>query len=68
MTIILTLRWPGGGGGGGGEGLDATPNRFFQFFSRMGGGFLQTKFLAVGSSLGYLSMKKFFRSDLPSWL
>ena len=30
--------------------------------------FLQTKFLVVGSSLGHLSMKKFFRSDLPSWV
>ena len=30
--------------------------------------FLQTKFLPVGSSLGHLSMKKFFPSYLPSWL
>ena len=44
------------------------PNRFFQFFSEMGRAFPQTKFLPVGSSLGHLSMKKFFRSDLPSWL
>ena len=36
------------------------PNRFFQFFSGMGRAFLQTKFLAVGSSLGHLSMKKIF--------
>ena len=28
--------------------------------------FLQTKFLAVGSSLGHLSMEKFFRSDLSA--
>ena len=28
----------------------------------------QTKFLAVVSSLRHLSMKKFFRLDLPSWL
>ena len=37
-------------------------------FSEMGRAFLQTKFLPVGSSLGHLSMKKLFRSDLPSWL
>ena len=47
----------------GGGGVDATPNRFFQFFSEMGRAFLQTKFLSVGSSLGHLSMKNFFRSD-----
>ena len=35
------------------------PNRFLQFFSGMGRAFLQTKFLAVGSSLGHLSMKMF---------
>ena len=35
------------------------PNRFSQFFSGMGRDFLQTKFLAVASSLGHLSMKKF---------
>ena len=40
---------------------------FFKFFSGTGRAFLQSKFLAVGSSLGHLSMKKFFRSDLPSW-
>ena len=34
------------------------PNRSFQFFSGMGRAFSQTKFLAVGSSLGHLSMKK----------
>ena len=54
-------------------GVDATPpnrhvNRFFQFFSGMGRAFMQTKFLVVGSSLEHLSMKKFFKSDLPSWL
>ena len=55
--------------GRGGKGrLDATPNRFFQFFSGMGIVFMQNKFLALGSSLGHLSMKKFLRSDLPSWL
>ena len=48
-------------------GVDA-PNRFFQFFSEMGRAFLKTKFSAVGSSLGHLSMKKVFTSDLPSWL
>ena len=37
-------------------------------FVRNGKSFLQTKSLPVGSSLGHLSMKKFFRSDLPSWL
>ena len=42
----------------GGE-MDATPNRFFQLFSEMQRAFLQTKFLPVGSSLGYLSMKNF---------
>ena len=49
---------------GQGEGVDATPpppppTGFFQFFSGMGRTFLKTKFLAVGSSLGNLSMKKF---------
>ena len=39
------------------------PNRFFCNFSREWEEFLlQTKFLAIGSSLGHLSMKK-FRSD-----
>ena len=61
---ILTFQWPRGGGGG-----HATPpNRFVQLFSEMGRASLQTKFLPVGSSLGHLSMKKFFKSDLPSWL
>ena len=49
----LTLRWPRG------EGGCHFSNRFFQFFSGMGRSFLQTKFLAVGSSLGHLSMKRF---------
>ena len=39
----------------------------FAVFLRNGKSFLQTKFLAVGSSLWDLSMKKIFRSDLPSW-
>ena len=43
-------------------------NRFFQFFSDMGKLFLKTKFFHVGSSLGHLSMEKFFRSDPPSSL
>ena len=38
---------------------DATPNRFFQFFSDGEELFLQTKLLPVGSSLGHLSMKNF---------
>ena len=50
------------------EGVDVSANRFFQFFSEMGRAFLQTKFLFVGSSLGHLSMKKFFLLDLPSSL
>ena len=47
-----------GGGGGGG---DAIPNRLFKFFSLMGRAFLQTKFLAVGLSLGHLSIEKIFQ-------
>ena len=43
------------------------PNWFFKILLEMIKAFLQSKFLAVGSSLGHLSMKKFFRSDLPSW-
>ena len=50
LILALTFRWPGGGG---------WKNRFFQFFSGMGRVFLQTKFLAAGSSLGHMSMKKF---------
>ena len=55
----ITLRWPGG--------WMPPPTEFSNFFSRMGRAFLQTKFLAVGSSLGHLCMKKVFGSDLPSW-
>ena len=68
-SVILTLRGPGGGGGGGG-GVDATPPTGFSSFSQKWEElFLQTKFLPVGSSLGHhLPMKKFFKSDLPSWL
>ena len=44
-----------------------TFQQVFQVFLGSGKSFLQTKFLAVGSSLGHLSMKKFFRSDLSSW-
>ena len=42
-------------------GLDANPppNRFFQFFWGMGRAVLLSKFLAIGSSLGHLSIKKF---------
>ena len=44
----------------GGGGLDATtPRRFYQFFSGIGRAFLQTKVLAVGSSLGHLPIKNF---------
>ena len=51
------------------KGVDATLNRFFSNFSQKWEELLlQTKFLPVGSSLGHLPMKKFFRSDLPSWL
>ena len=50
------------GGGGGGGGLDATPSQqVFLIFLEMGRAFLQTKFLPVGSSLGLLSMKKYFQ-------
>ena len=45
---------------GRGGGLDATPSSGFPDFSREQEELLlQTKFLAVGSSLGHLSMKKF---------
>ena len=53
---------------GGGEGLDASPNRFFKFFSEMGRAFRQIKLLLVSSSLGHLPTEKFFKSDLLSWL
>ena len=36
--------------------VDAIPQQVFQCFSEMGRAFLQTKFLAVGSSLGNLSL------------
>ena len=53
----------------GGGGMDATPpKQVFPTFLGNGKNFLQTKFLAVSSSLGYLSRKKFLRSDQPSWL
>ena len=65
LYVALTLRWPERGGVG---CVDAAPNRFFQFFSAMGRAFISNKILAVVSSLGHLSIKKFFRSDQPSWL
>ena len=43
------------------------PTGFFNFSQKWEELFLQTKFLPVGSSLGHLLMKKFFRSYLPSW-
>ena len=58
-----------GQGGGGGRGGGSHPQQVFPVFLGNGKCFsLQTKFLAVGSSLGHLSMRKFFRSDLPPWL
>ena len=58
-----------GGGVGGGWGWGwMPPQQIFPIFLGNGKAFLQTKFLVVGSSLGHLSMKKFFRSDLSSWL
>ena len=59
----LTLRWPRGGGG-----VDATPTGFSNFSQKWEEVVLQTKCLPVGSSFGHLPMKKFFKSDLPSWL
>ena len=59
----------GGGEGGGGRGVIAT------FTTGISNGswdweevFLQTKFVALGSSLGHLAMKKNFRLELPYWL
>ena len=52
---------------GGGGGVDATPTDFSTFSQKWEELFLQTKFLPAGSSLGHLSRKKFFRSDLKSW-
>ena len=40
----------------------------FPSFSHKCEEFLQTKLIPVGSSLGHLSMKKIFKSDLLSWL
>ena len=37
------------------------PTGFFQFVSGLGRAFLQTKFLAVGSSLEHLSIKRDFQ-------
>ena len=55
--------------GGGGGGVDSTsPTGFFNVSPEWEELLLQTKFLAVGSFLGQLSMKQFFRSDLPYWL
>ena len=49
------------GGGGGGGGYHPSTG-IFKLFLGMERAFLQTTFLAVGSSLGHLSMKK--NSDL----
>ena len=61
---LLTLRWPRGGGGI----HPPPPTGFSNFSQKWEQLFLQTKFLSVGSPLGHLPMKKFFKSDLPSWL
>ena len=59
---MLTLQWPRGGGG-------ALPQQVFpKFLNNLKELLLQTKFLAVALSLVHLSIKKFFRSNLPSWL
>ena len=59
---VLTFRWPRGGG------VDAThPTVFSNFSQKWEELLLQTKFLPVGSSLGHLPMKTFFKSDLPPW-
>ena len=51
------------------EGVDASPppspTDFSSFSQKWEDLFLQTKFLPIGSSLEHLSMKKFFKSDLP---
>ena len=57
--------------GQGGGMVDATPQQVFPVFLRYGmslslSAFLQTDFLAVGSSLEHLSNKKFFRAELLS--
>ena len=54
-----------GGGGGGGMPPPAGSSSFSQESEELS---FQTKFLAVVLSFGHLSIKKFFRSDLPSWL
>ena len=55
---------------GGGEGSGCQPQQvFFKVSQEWEKLFLQTKLLLpVGLSLGHLSMKKNFRSDLPSWI
>ena len=51
----------------GGGGVDATlPTGFSNFSQKFEELFLQTKLFPIGSSLGHLPMKKFFKSDLPS--
>ena len=51
------------------EGVGCHPlQQVSAIFLRNGKSFLQIKFLAVGSSLEHLSMKKFVRSDLSYWL
>ena len=54
--LLLFFRWPGGGGRGGGGYHPSTG--IFKLFLGMERAFWQTTFLAVGSSLGHLSMKK----------
>ena len=39
--------------------LPPPPHRFFKFFLGMGRAFLETKVLAVGSSLGHCPLKYF---------
>ena len=50
-------------GGGGWAGCNS--QQVFPIFLGDEKRFYETKFLAVGLSLGHLSMKKLFRSDLP---
>ena len=50
-----------------GVGCSPHPNRFSSFSREWEEVLFQAKYLARGSSLGHLSMKKFFRSDLLSW-
>ena len=56
----------GGGGGGGGEWMLPNAQQVFPIF--LEDLILQTKVLAVGLSLGHLSMRIFYRLDLPSCL